>query len=148
MTYYMFGMTGVLRDSHSVGFVFSTDLWTIRQIKKSNCTYFSPTRANHSSLSADSFTSPLLPQIKDSLHLLLLQTCASKPPSPTLHSPPPKRATLRAGDTPRAGGTPGWAAPPRLRAARPPTPSPDRLSPAGTYLLYNEQRVLSSPLNN
>lgn len=112
-----------------------------------NCTSFSPNRVNHSSRSAGSFTSPLLPQIKDSL-LLLLQTCASKPPSPTPHSPPPKGATLRVEGTQTAGGTLGWAAPPRLRAARPATPSPDRSSPVGTCLLYSGRRALSSPPNS
>lgn len=107
--------------------------------------FFSLNRVNRSSHSAGSFTSPLLPQIKDSLLLLLLKTCASKPPSPTPLSPPLKRATPRVEDTARAGATPGWAAPPRLRAASPAIPSPDRSSPAGTCLLYSGPRELSSP---
>ncbi|KAK5915573.1 hypothetical protein CesoFtcFv8_001153 [Champsocephalus esox] len=46
-------------------------------------------RVNHSSPSAGSFTSPLPPQIKDSF-LLLLQTCASKPPLPNPPQPSSK----------------------------------------------------------
>lgn len=102
----------------------------------SNCACFSPNRANLSSLSADSFTCLLLPRPKDSLRLLLRRTCASKHPWPILHSPPLSPPTRR------VGGTPG------PRVAKPPTPSRDRSSPAGTFLLYSGQRVLSSPPNS
>ena len=110
--------------------------------------FFSLNRVNHSNHSAGSFTSPPLPQIKDSLLLLLLKTCASNPPSPTHLSPPLKRATPRVEDMARAGATLGWAAPPRLRAASPAIPSLDRSSPAGTFLLYSGPRALSSPPNS
>lgn len=110
-----------------------------------DCISFSASRVNPSSHSAGSFTSPLRPQIKGNRLLLLLQTCASRPPSPTQLSPRPKRATLRVEGTLIAGATLAWAAPPRPRVARPATPSPDRSSPAGTCLRCSGPRALSSP---
>lgn len=109
-----------------------------------NCIFFSASRVNPWSHSAGSFTSPLRPQIKGSRLLLLLQTCASRPPSLTPLSPRPKRATLKVEGTWTAGATPAWAAPPRPRVARPATPSPDRSSPPGTCRRCSGPRALSS----
>lgn len=108
-----------------------------------NCKLFSYSRANLWSLYVDSFTSRLPPQTKGSLLLHLLRTCASKPPSPTRLSPPPKSATQRVEGTRRAGATRGWAAQARRRTARPATPYRDRSNPAGTCRLYSGWKALS-----
>ncbi|KAG7215271.1 hypothetical protein INR49_022637 [Caranx melampygus] len=71
---------------------------------------------------AGSSTSHLHPPIKDSLLLLLLQTCASKPPSPIPSSPPPTR--LPRGSRPRReqGALRGERAAPKSRKPSYPLP--------------------------
>lgn len=110
----------------------------------------SSSRANPSSRSAGSCTSPRRPQTKDRLlPLPHLKTCASKHPSPTRLSPPPRPSSTRMGEvTPTTGLTPGWAPPRSPRAASPATRCPARSSPAGTCLHCSGQRALSSPLSS
>lgn len=113
-------------------------------------TSLSSSRANPSSRSAGSCTSPRRPQTKDRLlPLPHLKTCASKHPSPTRLSPPPRPSSTRMGEvTPTTGLTPGWAPPRSPRAASPATRCPARSSPAGTCLRCSGQRALSSPLSS
>lgn len=109
------------------------------------CVFLS--RVNPSSRSAGSCTSHLRPRAKGKpLPRPHLKTCASKHPSPTPHSPPPRPSSTRTGEaTPTTGRTRGSAAPRSPRAANRATRCLARSSPPGTCLRCSGQRELSSP---